>query len=76
VQISEYLAMVDGVFADVGLPLPSDRLDELLVCRASSICAKQHPDPVLQAARLRVLRAVVDTFLNGEGVRDLLEEGG
>jgi hypothetical protein len=75
-QISEYLAMVDGVFADVGLPLPTDRLDEFLVCRATSVCAKQHREPAVRARRLRVLRAVVDTFLNGEGVRELLEEGG
>jgi Phosphotransferase enzyme family len=75
-QISEYLAMVDDVFTEHGLSPPTERLEELLVHRAISVCAKQHPDLAVQAARRRVLRAVVDTFLNGEGVRELLEEGG
>ncbi|MFL6133810.1 MAG: hypothetical protein ACJ72A_13460 [Nocardioidaceae bacterium] len=75
-QISKYLAMVDGVFGDQGLPPPTDRLDELLVRRAISVCAKQHPNPAVRAARLRVLRAVVDTFLSGGGVRALLQGGG
>ena len=75
-QISEYLAMVDGVFAGHGMSPPTERLEELLVRRAISLCARQHPDPAVRAARLRVLHAIVDGFLSGRGVRALLQQGG
>jgi Phosphotransferase enzyme family len=74
-RISEYLAMVDGVFAEHGLSPPTGRLEELLMRRAISLCAKQHRDLAVQAARLRVLQAMVDTFLCGGGVRALLQRG-
>ena len=75
-QISEHLAMVDAVFSDRGLPSPTERLDELLVRRALSLCVRGHPDPALRRSRTRVLRAVVDTFLSGGAVSALLQQGG
>jgi hypothetical protein len=74
-QVAEYLAMVDRVFADHGLPVPTDRLDALLVCRAIALCAKQHPVPAVRAAREGVLRRVIDGFLSGVGVRSVLRDG-
>jgi hypothetical protein len=67
--------MVDGAFAEHGLSPPTERLEELLVRRAVSLCAKQHPDPAVQAARLRVLQVIVETFLCGGGVRAVLQRG-
>ena len=74
-QISEYLAMVDGVFAGQGLSPPTEQLEELLVRRAISLCTKQHPDVPVQGTRQRVLEDVIETFLSGEGVRALLQQG-
>ena len=74
-QISEYLAMVDGVFAGQGLSPPTEQLEELLVRRAISLCTKQHPDVPVQGTRQRVLQDVIETFLSGEEVRALLQQG-
>jgi Phosphotransferase enzyme family len=75
-QVDAYLGMVDRVFGEEGLRIPSDLLNELLVCRSIALCATRHPVPALWAARQRVLRRVVRGFLDGEGVRSLLSNGG
>lgn len=40
------------------------------------VCRKGHPDPALQVARRRVLRSVVETFVSGGRVSELLGSGG
>ena len=75
-RLGHYLAMVDRVFGDHGMPKPSSQLDELLVRRAISVCRKGHPDPALRVARRRVLRSVVETFVSGGRVSELLGSGG
>jgi hypothetical protein len=73
-QVSAYLAMVDRVFGNQGLPPVSERLDHLLVCRAIALCAKRHPVPDLWADRQRVLRQVVRGFLAGDRVCSQLRD--
>jgi hypothetical protein len=61
-QIHAYLSMLDDSFLAAGLPRPSRHVDALLLCRAISLCAHEHPRHEVWHQRRRMLGAVLRSF--------------
>ena len=67
-EIDSYLSLVDDTFSSAGWGRPLRWLDELLVCRAISLCARRHPNDEVWAARGGMLRQVLRSFHAHTGV--------
>jgi hypothetical protein len=67
-QVERYLRRLDEVFGRIGAGPVSDRLDDLLVCRALSLCAGRHPHDAVWLARSAMLRTALEDYRAGDGL--------
>jgi len=67
-QIESYVAMIDRVFANHRIALPSTRLDEFLLCRTIALCSQQHPNAEVSRCRDDMLRTMLARFEAGRAL--------
>jgi|GEM_PF-5844997 hypothetical protein len=67
-QIESYVAMIDRVFANHRIALPSTRLDEFLLCRTIALCSQQHPNAEVSCCRDDMLRTMLARFEAGRAL--------
>jgi Phosphotransferase enzyme family len=67
-QLEAHVALVDGAFASHGLTLPSNQIDEFLLCRTIALCSSEHPRLEIRRCRDHALRTMLARFEAGRAL--------